>query len=112
MAYNKDKSVKTRIQMYKSYKNLKNGKIRLGRRQSEITSQDQSDISQSRKLSEGTFSHRVSQGSSRLAKNKIGRTKTKLGADEYKSKSFVSKDENYDEYNTGFEETSREVTHV
>lgn len=28
-AYNKDKSIKTRIQMYKSYKNLKNGKIRL-----------------------------------------------------------------------------------
>ena len=27
--YNKDKSIKTRIQMYKSYKNLENGKIRL-----------------------------------------------------------------------------------
>lgn len=29
-AYNKNKSIKTRIQMYKNFKNLKNGKIRLG----------------------------------------------------------------------------------
>jgi hypothetical protein len=48
LAYNKERSVRTRVNMYKSYKNLKNGKIHLGRKESSLL---ESGRSESRRLS-------------------------------------------------------------
>ena len=109
--YNKEKSIKTRIQMYKSYKNLKNGKIRLWRKSSEDTSEIESERSESKKMiSEGSVSkHSVhSTASAKKAKKNI---KKKDFLDS-KSKSFISRDHYSEEYDSDYVKSSRSTRNM
>ena len=103
--YNKEKSIKTRIQMYKSYKNLKNGKIRLWRKSSDETSDIESEKSQSKKL---ISDNSVSKHSIRsiASANKVKKNSKKKFLNS-KSKSFMSREQSSDEYDSDFVKSSR-----
>lgn len=87
--------------MYKSYKNLKNGKIRLGRGSSVSSSHIQTHRSQSKKLSEGSVSNKYSFRSSASA-NKPKAVKRRIKLADSKTKSLVSEND-LDQYEADFD---------
>lgn len=87
--------------MYKSYKNLKNGKIRLGRGSSVSSSHIQTHRSQSKKLSDGSVSNKFSFRSSASA-NKPKAVKRKIKPVDSKTRSLVSEND-LDQYEPDFD---------
>lgn len=103
-------SIKTRIQMYKSYKNLRNGKIRLCRGSS-YTSSEESHCSQSKKLSEESVSGKDSRRSSN-DKNIPQRTKKRFDYKNSQSKSLNSENERSEIYDSDFIESVKSTRNV
>lgn len=110
-AYNKAKSIKTRIQMYKSYKNLENGKIRLIRGSTVTDSSPKSNRSHSKKLSEGTLSHHDTNRSFSNRKKRKSNAKNKEKLRDSKSKGLLTDNENSD-YESEFERSARSTREV